>query len=67
MGIETKTIGELIDQLTIENIKLYMAQEPNSGATVEKLKELNKRRNALIRAIDERLGDAQFSKMVKTY
>ncbi len=67
MGIEVKTIGELIDQLTIENVKLYMAQEPGSKATSERIQELNKRRNALIKAIDARLGEGEFSKMEKTY
>lgn len=56
MGIETKTVGQLIDELSITNIKCYMAQEKGPTRNLEKAQELNKRRSALVTAIDLALG-----------
>jgi len=66
VGIETKSIGTLIDELNTTNMKLYAAQEPGSPATLAEIKALNKRRNELIRAIDRVLKDPN-SPTEKTY
>lgn len=74
MSIETKSIGVLVDELITTNIKCFLAQEAirdDAGdAAVAKAardaQTLNARRNALIRAIDARLGEAD-SVTPKTY
>lgn len=76
MGIETKTTAILIDELVTTLIKCYMAQDRifnESLSQEERFKAsqdthaLNARRNRLIRAIDEQLGDATNSPSTKTY
>jgi hypothetical protein len=76
MGIEFKSLGFLIDELTIVNMKCWWAQEDlvNLEFSAEKRAaagmralELNTRRNALIRAIDERFGDTSSSPTPKSY
>lgn len=64
VGAEVKTVGMLIDELFTTNMKCWQAQEDVmrgglDAATAEAAKRaqvLNKRRNELIRAIDQRLG-----------
>lgn len=65
MGVKERTIGELIDELTKANLRIWhfmdieldperdMETRFNAGQTVLKL---NKRRSELIQAIDESLG-----------
>jgi len=73
--VAIKSTGTLIDELSIINIKSFMAQEevcalldPVAIANAAKrAQSLNARRNALIRAIDERLGESERSPTEKTY
>lgn len=75
MDVTQKTIGMLIDELSIANIRCFVAQDilMGSGTDEEKLKaaitaqEQNAKRNSLIRAIDQKLGDANASPSAKTY
>lgn len=76
MGIETKTLGFLIDELITTDLKCWFAQEDLMNPALsdeEKLKaaiktqETNSRRNQLIRAIDELTGHGNFSVTTKTY
>lgn len=67
MGIETKTLGQLIDELSITNIKCYMAQEPGPTRNLEKAQSLNKRRAQLVEAIDKVMGKAKDSADEKSY
>lgn len=76
MGVETKSVGFLIDELITTNLKCYMAQEgiQNKNLSVEKrleaainAQQLNKRRNELIRAIDTILGYNETTVTEKTY
>lgn len=64
--IETKTIGELIDQLIIINMRAWFAQEDLMNGSLPEAKRLeaavnaqrfNVKRNALIQAIDKKLGE----------
>ncbi len=58
MPVEIKTIGELIDELTISNIRIWHAVEgaqQGDGESAVKAQSENKRRSALIRAINRRL------------
>jgi hypothetical protein len=74
MNIETKSTASLIDELITTSMKCWFAQEdvmketdPEKVAKAAKLaQETNARRNALIRAIDGRLGDTN-SQLPKTY
>lgn len=76
MGIENKTVGMIIDELITTDLKLWYKQEtvmnPNStkeevaDAAIEAQK-LNKRRNALIQAIDRLIGNSEFTTTNKTY
>ena len=74
MGIELKSIGEMIDQLSVTNIKCFMAQETVMKSADEheiavaskNAQILNKRRNELINAIDEYMQDKN-SPTGKTY
>ena len=59
------TLGNLIDMLTIANIRIWMAEDTkrDSGATDKQLADAtritnlaNQQRNDLIQAIDEELG-----------
>ena len=73
--IAQKSTATLIDELITTSMKCWFAQEdvmkqtdPQIVAKVAKLaQETNARRNALIRAIDARLGESGFSQLEKTY
>ena len=52
-----KTLAELVDELSIVNIKIFMLIEKNGD--VIKLKSLNKYRSDLKNAINELQGDRQ--------
>ena len=76
MDITSKTTGELIDQLITNNIRCWHAQDrimDESLPSEERLEaaiiaqKTNARRTALIRAIDERLGEGALSGFVKSY
>ena len=75
MDIEKKSIGMLIDELITTNLKCWFQQEIVLSSTNEKevaiaakrAQEYNARRNALIRSIDQRLGEASISPTDKTY
>lgn len=76
MSADKKTIGNLIDELTITNLRCWFAQDiimSEAHSEQERLdaavraQESNKRRNELIRAIDERLGDGDNSVQEKKY
>lgn len=58
--IDVKTIGQLIDELVIENLKIWhlvdRAKEGNKYVQ-EQIQEHNDIRRALVRAIDRRLGE----------
>lgn len=65
MGIETKTLGFLIDELITTDIKCFMAQEDlmdmtlSEGERLEaavRTQQTNSRRNEIIRAIDSIMG-----------
>lgn len=69
------TPGNLIDQLSIVNIKIYMledAKRDKSASDTEiaeatrKTNSLNSQRNALIEAIDEAFNAAACGKKVKS-
>lgn len=76
MGIETKTLGILIDELITTSLKCWFAQEhlmDKSLSEAERLdaaiktQEYNNRRNQLIRAIDAKMGEAGVTYTDKTY
>jgi hypothetical protein len=76
MDIKQKTLGMLIDELITTSMKCWYAQEVMNevgtpdGLIAEAFKKaqtLNARRNALIKAIDEIVGQADFSPTGKTY
>lgn len=75
MGITVKSTAVLIDELITTSLKCWFAQEDvMQGSTAEEIAEAaiiaqrtNARRNELIRAIDERLGDLDNSPLEKTY
>lgn len=76
MGIETKTLGFLIDELITTDLKCWMAQEDIMNKDLSdserfqasiKTHEMNSRRNQLIRAIDEMMGQSANSVTSKTY
>jgi hypothetical protein len=76
MDIKQKTLGIIVDELITTSVKCYMAQEimNKEDATDEEIADafrkaqtLNSRRNALIRAIDETVGQSNFSPTGKTY
>jgi hypothetical protein len=75
MGIETKTVGYMIDELFTTCFKLFLKQETVMNSTDEKeiataakeAQHLNARRNQLIRAIDQELNQSEFSVTGKTY
>jgi hypothetical protein len=64
MGIETKTTGQMIDELITTNIKCFMAQDKKD---YENAQQLNKRRCDLIRAIDATMGQGENTTTGKTY
>jgi hypothetical protein len=73
--ITQKTVGTLIDELITTDLKCWFAQEDvmketdpiKIAAAAKKAQETNARRNALIRAIDERLGESGNTQLGKTY
>jgi len=73
--ISEKSIGFMIDELITTSMKCWHAQETlmNGGIDAEIVKAaknaqiLNARRNALIRAIDHRLGESNITLTGKTY
>ena len=73
--VTRKSLGTLLDELITTNIKCFMAQETimsdNSVNVVAEAakhaQQLNARRNALIRAIDDMLDPAASSPTKKTY
>lgn len=76
MGIENKTVGFLIDELITTDIKCFMAQDALMDLTLSeeerlqaaiRTQETNSRRNELIRAIDNILGQGAYSVTSKTY
>jgi len=76
MSIEIKSVGFMIDELVTTNLKCWFAQEDimNSNLSehdrlqaAERAQEMNNRRNQLIRAIDQKLGDGNVSPTMKTY
>jgi len=76
MDIAFKSLGELVDQLITTDLKCWYGQEimKDPNATDKELadafklvQETNDRRNRLIRAIDERVGEADGSPSAKTY
>lgn len=67
MGIEIKTVGELIDDLITTNLKCYNAQENGPTRDLEKAQKLNKRRCQLIVAIDKILQPDEETRTEKTY
>lgn len=75
MDVTKKSIGVLIDQLITTNLLCFYEQEKIMEGTTDKeiaeaakkTQMFNARRNALIRAIDEKLGEADFTLTEKTY
>jgi hypothetical protein len=75
MDITKKSTATLIDELVTTSRKCWDAQEKvmrggsdKEVADAAKLaQKTNARRNELIRAIDERLGEADISSLEKTY
>jgi len=76
MGIETKTLGFLIDELITTDLKCWFAQESLMDLSLSEEKrfeaairtqETNSRRNQLIRAIDELMGQGANSVTTKSY
>uniref|UniRef100_A0A6M3IWG2 Uncharacterized protein n=1 Tax=viral metagenome TaxID=1070528 RepID=A0A6M3IWG2_9ZZZZ len=75
MDVSKKSIGVLIDELITTNIKCWMAQEKlmgadsdiDAGKAAKDAQALNARRNSLIRAIDEMLGQGDITLTEKSY
>ena len=75
MDVSQKSTATLVDELITTVVKCFFAQEDvMRGGEVEavaeaakKAQELNARRNALIRAIDQRLGEGEYTQTMKTY
>lgn len=74
-GISRKSVGQLIDELSVTNLRCWFAQEKLMDNTLpeherllaaEDAQRFNARRNALMRAIDEIL-DKGFSVEKKSY
>lgn len=56
--VEIKSIGELIDELTVINLKIWHCVDAGyagDGEAAVKAQRLNERRGALMRAINRRL------------
>jgi hypothetical protein len=74
--IKIKTLGVLIDELFTTDHKCWEAQDKIMDESLSKEEiikasvqahELNRRRNQLIRAIDESVGQAEYTVTEKTY
>jgi len=62
MTIEVKTIGQLIDELIIANLKVWhlIDRVMDGTATIDDaraVQQFNQQRSELVRAIDRRLGE----------
>jgi hypothetical protein len=71
-----KSIGFLIDELITTDLKCWFSQEDimNDSLTTEqrlqaaiRAQQMNDRRNQIIRAIDEQLGQSNLSPTSKSY
>ena len=78
MGVEVKSLGMLVDELSITNLKCFISIDKLNEYTEKGMKieageqamlvhKLNQRRNKLIQAIDERMGDSENSTTDKMY
>lgn len=75
MDISKKSIATLIDELITTDIRCWFAQEKlmntdndaDAGKAAKDAQRLNARRNALMRAIDEMLGQGGVTLMEKSY
>ena len=70
MGVETKTIGELIDELIVVNIKIWHLVDKGyagDGEAAVKAQRFNERRGQLIRAINKQLTPDIMNVMEKVY
>lgn len=72
--IRKKTLGQLVDELSITNCKIFDIQEQifyadtkNKGRLASKVMKLNTRRNKLIQAIDLESGYEDTTVTDKTY
>ena len=73
--ISNKSLGFMVDELITTSMKCWFAQETimtasdaqEIAAAAKNAQSLNARRNALIRAIDERVGESSISLTSKTY
>lgn len=71
--ISVKSIGTLIDELCTTSQKLFQIQDRIAAARGDvtdlshQMMSLNARRSALLRAIDERLGEGDISTTQKNY
>lgn len=54
-----KNLAELVDELSIVNIKVFMLMEKDNVESFKKLKELNKYRSELKNAIAEYFNERQ--------
>jgi len=76
MTIDIKTLGQLIDELAVTNIRAWFEQERLMNITgysveervqaAENAQRLNAKRNALIQAIDKKFGE-EFTVERKSY
>jgi len=76
MGIDMKSIAELIDSLITADLKCFFAQEKLADKNTShedivtyalQAQAMNKRRSELMRAIDKRLGEFDNTVTEKTY
>jgi len=75
MGIETKSLGVLIDELCTVSQKCFISQDKLMSSSddheiakyAKQAQELNIKRNQLIRAIDAVSGNVTSSPTEKTY
>ena len=76
MSLETKTIGQIIDQFVTVQIRCWMAQERIMDQALTESERLdaaitaqkqNAIRTELIRIIDKKLGDESTTNTSKTY
>lgn len=78
MGIERKTLGQLVDELTVANLKCWAAidmlnhyinsgEKAKAGEQANLVHKLNQRRNALVQAIDRLMGFEEFTTTDKIY
>lgn len=76
--VDVKSIGTLIDELSVLNIKIFYALEEANicqdigdaegvGKEYGKAQKLNSRRSRLIQAIDKRLGEEDLTLTDKTF